>query len=49
MYYTKAKNEKSSSRNYKEIIYKKTLLALSMPYLLSAYTIPELFEALKNH
>lgn len=28
---------------------KKTLLALSIPYLLSAHTIPELFEALKHH
>ena len=28
---------------------KKTLLALSIPYLLSAHTMPELFEALKHH
>jgi len=28
---------------------KKTLLALSMPYLLSAHSIPELFDALKSH
>ncbi|MFT7004824.1 MAG: outer membrane protein TolC [Sulfurimonas sp.] len=28
---------------------KKTLLALSIPYILSAYTMQELFEALKNH
>jgi len=28
---------------------KKILLALSLPYLLSAHTIPELFDALKNH
>lgn len=28
---------------------KKTLLALSIPYLLSAHSIPELFDALKSH
>jgi len=28
---------------------KRILLALSVPYLLSAYTLPELFSALKNH
>ncbi|WP_457744156.1 TolC family protein [Sulfurimonas sp.] len=28
---------------------KKTLLALSIPYLLSAHTMPELFSALKSH
>ncbi len=28
---------------------KKILLALSLPYLLSAHTIPELFDALKSH
>ena len=28
---------------------KKILLALSVPYLLSAHTIPELFDALKSH
>ena len=28
---------------------KKTLLALSIPYLLSAHSIPELFNALKSH
>ena len=28
---------------------KKTLLALSLPYLLSAHSIPELFDALKSH
>lgn len=28
---------------------KKILLAFSIPYILSAHTIPELFEALKNH
>ena len=28
---------------------KKTLLALSIPYLLSAHTMPELFDALKHH
>ena len=28
---------------------KKILLALSMPYLLSAHTLPELFSALKSH
>lgn len=28
---------------------KKILLALSVPYLLSAHTMSELFEALKNH
>ena len=28
---------------------KKTLLALSIPYLLSAHTLPELFSALKSH
>ena len=28
---------------------KKTVLALAIPYLLSAHTIPELFDALKNH
>ena len=28
---------------------KKTLLALSLPYLLSAHTLPELFNALESH
>jgi len=28
---------------------KKIVLALTIPYLLSAHTIPELFDALKSH